>query len=41
MVAGRSRRNLWGSVNKAESHSFAVPRIETLWNLVRSIENVS
>ena len=28
-------------VNKAESHSFAVPRIETLWNLVRSIENVS
>ena len=28
-------------VVKAESHGFAVPRIETLWNLVRSIENVS
>ena len=26
-------------VIKAESHGFAVPRIETLWNLVRSIEN--
>lgn len=28
-------------VAKAEIHGFAVPRIETLWNLVRSIENVS
>ena len=26
-------------VIKAESHGFAVPRIETLWNLLRSIEN--
>ena len=28
-------------VAKAEIHGFAVPRIETLWNLVRSIENGS
>ena len=28
-------------VAKAESHGFAVPRIETLWNLVQSIENRS